>query len=81
VPAGNVVVTAIAPCSVADSNYEEEWPVLSANLLRKTVMAMDMPSTDPVAALRTFQHAERFETDHGFGRIVPLMSIPARMSI
>lgn len=81
IPAGNVVVTAIAPCQVADSEYDEEWPVLSANLLRQNVLAMDMPNVDPVAALKIFQHSERFHATQGFGRIIPLMSIPTRMSI
>ncbi len=81
VPIGNVVVSAIAPCKVADSEYEEEWPVLSANLLRKSVLKMDMPNVEPVVALKAFQHSERFHQTHGFGRIVPLMSIPARMSL
>jgi|GEM_PF-6931394 len=81
VPIGNVVVSAIAPCKVADSEYEEEWPVLSANLLRKPVMQMDMPNVDAVVALKAFQSSERFHDTHGFGRIVPLMSIPARMSL
>ncbi|MEE2945250.1 MAG: hypothetical protein VX444_08760 [Pseudomonadota bacterium] len=81
VPIGNVVVTAIAPCDVADSRFQEDWPVLSANLLRKSILGMDMPTVAPVVALKAFQHVERFHADHGFGRIVPLMSIPARMSI
>ena len=81
VPTGNIVVTAIAPCSVADSEYDEEWPVLSVNLMRKAVMDMDMPNVEPVAALQAFQHSERFHQTQGFGRIVPLMSIPTRMSI
>lgn len=81
VPAGNIVVTAIAPCNVADSEYDEEWPVLSANLMRKPIMEMDMPNAEPIAVIQAFQHSERFHPTHGFGRVVPLMSIPTRMSI
>ncbi|SHH57768.1 hypothetical protein [Cognatishimia maritima] len=81
VPIGNVVVTAIAACDVADSEYEEDWPVLSSNLMRKTVLQMDMPNIDPVAAVGGFQTAERFHPIRGLRRIVPLLSIPARMSI
>ncbi|UZD91621.1 hypothetical protein [Cognatishimia activa] len=81
VPVGNVVVTAIAPCRVVDSEYDEEWPVISGNLKRDQVMSLDMPNAEPIAALRAFQHVERFHPTQGFGRIVPLMSIPTRMSI
>lgn len=81
VPSRHLVVTAIAPCQVADSEYDEEWPVLSVNFLRKDVMDMDMPNVEPVAALRAFQNSERFHPTQGFGRIIPLMSIPTRMSI
>lgn len=81
VPVSNLVVTAIAPCSVADSEYDEDWPVLSANLMREPVMQMDMSHVEPVAALKAFQHSERFHPMHGFGRIIPLRSIPTRMAI
>lgn len=81
VPTGNIVVTAIAPCNVAESEYDEEWPVMSVNLMRKSVMEMEMSKVEPVGALQAFQHAERFHPTQGFGRVVPLMSIPTRMSI
>lgn len=81
VPTKNIVVTAIAPCSVPDSKYDEDWPVYSVNFLRKHVLQMDMAQVDPVVSVRAFQHVERFQPSQGFGRIIPLMSIPARMAI
>lgn len=81
VPIKNVVVTAIAPCRVVHSEFEEDWPVLSVNLLRKPVLDMVMQSVEPVVCLKAFQQSERFTQEQGFGRVVPLMGIPSRMSL
>jgi len=81
VPVRNVVVSAIAPCRVVHSDFEEEWPVLSVNLLRERILSMDMANIAPVVALQAFQNYERFHQEHVFGRVVTCFSIPARISL
>ncbi|MGH1444448.1 MAG: hypothetical protein ACRBBO_00220 [Cognatishimia sp.] len=81
IPRESVIVSCVAPCHVADSDYDEEWPVLSVRFNRRDVMALPMDRTDPVQAMRLFNVAEAFHPIHGFGRIAPILDIPVRMAI
>ncbi|MDC0736756.1 hypothetical protein N6L24_00555 [Cognatishimia sp. SS12] len=81
VPADVLVVSCIAPCHVTESAYDEDWPVLSAAFKRDRFEQVDLPNIEALPALSRFKVAEAFHPTHGFGRIAPIIDIPARMAV
>lgn len=80
-PHKEVFVSCIGSMFDPATEREEKWPVLSVKYGRERVKLLDMEKTDPVAALKLFEHAETFHPVNGMARVIPILDIPARLAI
>lgn len=71
-PAEDVVVTAFDNLLDEATGFRNEAAILSVQIPRATLRALNLPEVDPSSSLKNFKHAMAFKKGEGFSPIVPI---------